>query len=422
MSKKSEKDVSRRKFITIGAGAAIAAAVIGAGAYFNYKPREEEVKIGLLAPLTGEYSMFGEDMLRNAEFAIDKWNEKGGVLGKPITLLVRDDENKPEPATRRAKELINTNKVNFLSGPLSAACQFAVNEVIREEKIPWMIGAAVLPPLRMKDTRSDYAWWVMAAPKMYCSAAAKFALDNFGDSIYIMGSDYAWGRGCGESGHTKYEEFGGNIVGEDYVPLGSTDFSAYFPKIQAAKPDVIFGAIAGTMMISFIKQAHSFGILEDTPLMGTNNPTLTETMALSPEEMENVYTGLQFYWEYPNAKEYVDEFIKKYDIPPDTFGYNIYAGLNNLFTAIERVGTLEPKEINDEIARLGKWDWGKGESYYRACDHQAIQTWQIGKGKDPTKVEGEWDRFEIVHTYTTEEIGKFLTPCEELGYVKGEDY
>ncbi|MEM3381261.1 MAG: ABC transporter substrate-binding protein, partial [Candidatus Bathyarchaeia archaeon] len=137
---KAKSGIGRRKFIAAGAGIVAVAAI--AGGYYITLPsqkKKEAIKIGVLAPTTGSFAIMGEDQIHNAEFAIDKWNKKGGVLGIPITMVIRDTETKPEPAARRAKELITTERVDFLTGTVSNAVQYAVMEVVKEENIIWMV-------------------------------------------------------------------------------------------------------------------------------------------------------------------------------------------------------------------------------------------------------------------------------------------
>jgi branched-chain amino acid transport system substrate-binding protein len=414
---KAKSGIGRRKFIAAGAGIVAVAAI--AGGYYITLPSQKKkdvIKIGVLAPTTGSFAIMGEDQIHNAEFVIDKWNKKGGVLGIPITMVIRDTETKPEPAARRAKELITTERVDFLTGTVSNAVQYSVMEVVKEEKIIWMVGSGTTAPLKMKDKLSRYAWYIYSDVQMFSMADAKFAAEKIGKRAYIVAMDYVWGRLVTEYFTKEYEANGGKVIGQDFAPLGTTDYTPFFPKIMAANPDVLVVPIGGGDLITMIKQAASYGISKKMPLMGINSPTVRDAAALSPEDMENVYCGLHFYWEIPEAKEYVTEFMKKYDHPPDAWGYTVYAGLNELFSAIERAGSLDKDKIKEELEKPHTWNWGKGECYFRLCDHQAIQPWHILKGKSPSEIKGKWDRLQLLHTFSAKENEKYLPTCKELGY------
>lgn len=412
----SESKVSRRKFIGIGAGVAAAAIALGAG-YTLYKPAaKNEVKIGVLAPLTGAFASLGLEQPENAELVIDKWNEKGGLLGMPITMVTRDTETNPEVATRRAKELITTEKVDFLTGTVSNGVQYAVMEVAREEQIPWMVGSGTTAPLKENGVLSRDAWYFYSDVQMFAKVDARYCYEELGDTAYIVAMDYVWGRLVTDYFKETFEELGGKVVGTDFAPIGVGDYVPFFSKIQDANPDLLVCPLGGGDMATMIKQANSYGLKNDMTLFGINCPTVRDAAGLSPEEEEGVYNGLQFYWEFPNAKEYSDEMMRRYNHPPDAWGYCVYAGLNELFWAIEKAGSLDRDAIRAVMEEHHVWNWGKGDCYFRVCDHQAIQPWHIMRGKSPDKITGEWDLLEIVKEYPANENEEYLPTCDELGY------
>ena len=413
----SEK-VNRRKFIGYGAAAVAAAAIAGTGAYYYLQQpaKKNEVKLGVLAPLTGSFTVYGNDQQENAQLVADKWNDKGGILGVPITNVVRDTESNPEAGTRRAKELISTDRVDFMTGTVSNATQYAVMEVVRDENVIWMVGSGTTAPLKMKDTLSRYAWYIYSDVQMFAKVDARYGIENIGSTAYILAMDYVWGRLVSDYYKATFEENGGKVVAQEYSPLGTTDFSAFLPRILDANPDVVVVPLGGNDLVTFIKQATSYGLKDKMKVQGINSPTLSDSVALPVEEMEDIVTGLQFYWEIPEAKAYVEEFMSRYDHPPDPWGYCVYAGLNELFSAIEKADSFDKDKIREELEKPHTWNWGKGDCYFRECDHQAIQPWHIVRGKSPDEITQKWDRFEILKKYAAEENEQYLPTCEELGY------
>jgi branched-chain amino acid transport system substrate-binding protein len=413
-----KKEVTRRNWIKYAGAGAVVVAAAGAG-YVALQPSmsgKKEIKVGCLAPLTGSLSTDGVEQPENAQMVIDNWNAKGGLLGRSITMVTRDTESQPEPATRRCKELISTEKVDFLVGTISSATQMAIHEVTREEKMIWMVSSGIVPAGRKKGTMNPYSWYVHPDVKMFAKADAKFAYENLGHTAYTVAMDYVWGRDV-----TKYfsEEFvanGGKIVGSDFTPLGTTDFSSLFPKIRAAKPEVLAMPLGGHDCNIMIKQIYEYGLKDEMERMSINAPTTNGTMELDPKELEGHFCGLGFYWDMPQSKEYSDEVMKRFNHPPGDWGWDVYAGLNLLFEAVEKAGSIDRDKIREELEKPFTWNFAKGDSYFRKCDHQAYVPWFIFKGKGPSEVKSKWDRLELVRTFAAKETENWLPTCEELGY------
>ncbi len=116
--------LARRRFLRLAAGTATVAL---APALLRAQSREP-VRIGFPIPLTGPYGAEASDQQAGATLAVDEVNARGGVLGRQVELLVRDDQLKPGMGAQRTKELIESEKVHFVIGGLSAAVQMAINE------------------------------------------------------------------------------------------------------------------------------------------------------------------------------------------------------------------------------------------------------------------------------------------------------
>ena len=125
----SKKEMSRRGFLKT-VGAIGGAAALGSLPYpqVSWGQTKEPIKIGFIQPLTGPFGTEARDQESGATLAVEEFNARGGVLGRRIELLVRDDKLQPEESARRAKELLERDKIHMMAGSIGAHTQLAINE------------------------------------------------------------------------------------------------------------------------------------------------------------------------------------------------------------------------------------------------------------------------------------------------------
>jgi branched-chain amino acid transport system substrate-binding protein len=441
----TEKPVNRRNFIKYAGAGIIAAAAIGGGYYYytstgerktpdgktitsptvepTETPKGEPIKIGCPLVLTGTYAYYGVEMGQGIEIAVDEINAKGGVLGRPVEVIIRDTELTPAVATRRVNELIEREKIDFIVGVLGSQVNFAINEVSKRAKIPFMVGNQTETTMHTKDVLSPYAAFPMTVNQTAAYANIATTVDKIGSKHYVLTVDYVWGHEQEEMSKKALDKFGGEFIGNQRFPLGTTDFAGFLSKAREEHPDVLVIIAGGSDQINCLKQAVEFGVNKE---MGIMVPTTTTSIAYAAggaQVFQDMYVGIDWYYKVgesnlpyaAKAKELNDRFVERYGRPGDAYSLGNYVGMMEICKAAERAGSTDPDKVKAELEGHN-FEYHKGPETWRLCDRQAIQDWLVVKGLPPEKTTGEYDFFEIVDLRGKENPDEYIATCEELGY------
>src|SRR5512145_168723 len=321
----TEGAMHRRQFLTTAtAGATILAfpAVLRAQS-------KEPIRIGFPLPLTGTFAAIAADMKRGAELAWDEINGKGGIMGRKLEVLFRDDELKPAVGAQRTKELVENQKVDFVVGGLAAHVQMAINEQTKAAKKLY-ISVSQSDEISAKPDTSSLTFHEALNPTITSRTVATFGIKELGKKWWIVYADYAFGKQNTAVFSAIAPKLGGTVLGSTPYPLGKPEFSAHLPKIQAAKPDVIYAITPGADSVPFLKQAISFGLKKDAKIVQPLH-FLDYTKEGGADVWQEVYGATHFCHELaetvPQAKRYVEAFAKKFNRPPDSYSGYGYSGI-----------------------------------------------------------------------------------------------
>ncbi len=247
--------MDRRSFL---AATAAGAAALGVPTVLRAQNREP-IRVGFPLPLTGPFSALANDLQRGATLAVEEVNARGGVLGRRMEVLFRDDQLKPAVGAQRTKELIENEKVQFVVGGLAAHVQMAINEQTKKSRVLF-ISVSQSDEISARPDTSPLTFHEALNPTITCRAVGSWVAQNLGTKWWIVYADYAWGKQCNAVLTDVLAKHGGTLLGATPYPLGNAEFVAHLPKIQAAKPDVLLSATPGADNIAFLKQVMSFGM------------------------------------------------------------------------------------------------------------------------------------------------------------------
>lgn len=415
MTTKSTKSrgLSRRHLLaTASAGAALAVSPFRINIV---RADEGTIKVGFPVPLTGPYGTEAQDQVRAAEVAIAEFNESGGLNGRKVELLVRDDKLNPGEAATRTLELIEKDKVSFIVGSLSASVQLAVNNVTKERKIIYNSISQSDVINEAKDF-SKYTFHEALNPHITAGAVGRYAFPKFGKKVAFLTADYAYGHEMVRGFQAAGKAFGVETLVDIRHPIGTTDFSALLPRIQALKPDILCISNFGRDQQIALKQATDFGMKKSMKIIA---PVLlfTGRLAAGAQAFEGVIGGTSYYWgiedKVASAKAFNDRFRKMHDgkVPSD-YGALGYGGVMTLLMGARKAGTLDADKVIEAVEAL-KYDYYKGPEYYRKCDHQAVQSVLIIESKSKPE-KGPEDVFNVLAVEEPNEAN--LRSCEALGH------
>ncbi len=413
-SKGSKANSTRRKLL-LGAGGAAAAAAASPFWINIARAQSGPIKIGFPVPLTGPFGVEAQDQVRAAEIAVKEFNDAGGLNGRMAELLVRDDKLSPGEAATRTLELIEKDKVNFVVGSLSAAVQLSINNVTKERKVLFNSISQSDAINEVKDW-SPYTFHEALNPHMTAGAVGRYAYAKYGKRVAFLTADYAYGHEMVRGFQTAGKAMGVETLADIRHPLGASDYSAFLPRIQALKPDVLFLCNFGRDQVNSVKQATDFGLKSTTRLVA---PVLlyTARQVGGPDAFEGVVGGTSYYWRLEDtvasAKAFNDKFRKAYGgAVPSDYGALGYAGIRVVLTAAKNAGTTDTDKVIAAMRAL-KYDYYKGPQYFRGCDHQSVQSVLIVESKS-RDMKDKNDVFNIVSVEAPNE--KNLRTCAELGH------
>ena len=386
--------MDRRAFLTVTAAGAATLAFPNVLRAQSKDP----LRIGCPLPLTGPFGALAADMQRGAQLAQDELNAKGGVLGRKVEVLFRDDQLKPAVGAQRTKELIENEKVQFVVGGLAAHVQMAINEQTKKANVLF-VSASQSDEISAKPDTSPITFHEALNPTITCRAVGGWVAENLGKKWWVVYADYAWGKQCNAVLQEALKKKGGTVLGSTPYPLGSAEFSAHLPRIQAAKPEVLVSVTPGADNIAFLKQVTSFGMRRDMKIAQPLH-WLSYVKEGGPELYADIYAGINFYWEtgdtVPEAKRYTEAFQKRHGIPPGDYSCYSYSGILEVGRGCELAKSTDAMKVADALRKNPTYNHYKGKQWWRACDNKSFQDLFLVKGRAPGTTRGEWGLLEVV--------------------------
>jgi branched-chain amino acid transport system substrate-binding protein len=374
--------ISRRRVVKSG----LALAGVQIFSPFVMRARAADaVKIGLDNPSTGTYSALGKNELVGCQLALDQINAKGGILGRPVELLIEDSTSADAGvAVLKARKLIDSDKVDFLLGNVNSALSLAMAQVSNEKGVLHIVPGGHTDAV----TGSSCHWNVFRVcntTQMEANAVARALVKEYGKKWYYITADYAFGHTL-EAGLIKAgTALGGARVGGDLTPVGAVDFSSYLIKAQAANPDVILFLLGGDDMLNALKQAVQFGLESKVHLAGAQQE-MEPLEGLPPAARIGTWV-MEWYWNQPGVPHVADfvEAIKRRTGRVPTartwFGYvstwtcALAAAKANSLKALDMAKALQDFHLPPEIAL------GPNPAFYRAGQNQLIASLFVGNAQ-----------------------------------------
>ena len=409
--------LSRRRFL---ATTGTAAGVVLAGPHFLRRVSAQgagPLRIGFPLPLTGPFGAIAADQKRGAELAVEELNARGGVMGRKVEVLFRDDELKPATGAQRTIELIESQGVDFIVGGLAAHVQMAINEQTKKAG-KLFISISQSDEISAKPDTSPITFHEALNPTITGRVVGSWALQNLGKKYWIVYADYAWGKQNNAVFTDVVTKGGGTVLGNTPYPLGKPEFSAHLPRIQAAKPEVLLGAVPGADGVAFLKQVASFGMKKEMKLLMPLH-FLFLTKEGGADVFSDVYAGTSFYWELASsnekAKKFVDASMKRFGVPPDGYAGYGYSGIMEVARGVELAKSTGSEDVARALRANPTYDHYKGKQFWRGCDNKSFQDMWILKGRAPAQVKGDWGYFDIVSKVAADE--RHDRTCAEKGHV-----
>jgi len=329
-------------FIKLGAASALALGMLAGGAF-----AQEPVKIGIPVGLSGANSVVAPSVVQSAELAAEEINADGGILGRPIELVVADDGSGAQGAQRAFDSLVFQSEVDVLISMETSAARNAGLPIVNRSGVPYIYTS-------FYEGRSCSPWMYINAwvpEQQVAPIVDHFMADYDAKTFFLIGSDYAFGRGMLEFTRSYVEENGGEVLGEEYLPMDGSDWTSIISQLRAAEPDALITSTAGgAPNVTLTKQLRAAGV--DIPY---GNLAVDEGTA---KTMGADATGIYIAASYLTsiASEENQSFLAAMEAKfgddlktPNDLSVPQYEAIYAYKAAAEMAGSVEPQAIIDAL-------------------------------------------------------------------------
>jgi branched-chain amino acid transport system substrate-binding protein len=314
------------------------------------------IKIGLVVPLTGDVKTFGESVKNACQLAVEETNNKGGVLGKKIKLVITDDKNDPTESSNAGSKLINQDRVKAIIGSVSSKCSIPLSEICQDASVVMITPTSTNPKVTVTEDgkRKDYVFRACFIDPFQGAVAAKFALENLKAKkaavLYDVGNDYV--KGLAEFFKADFTKGGGKIEGYESYAKDDVDFSALLTKIKTKNPDVLFIPDYYNKVGLIAKQTRQLGI--KAILLGGDGWDSPDMVKIAGDAINGGYFTNHYSPDdpRPEVQEWVTKYQAKYGAKPDALGTLGYDATLILLEAIRLAGTDKPAMVRDAMTKI----------------------------------------------------------------------
>lgn len=279
--------------------------IVALVAFNVQKEKEEVIRVGILTPLTGPVSEYGENTKKGIELAVYEINERGGIQGKKIQLFVEDSKCDPKESITGFNKLVGINLVEIVLGTVCSSETLAIAPLANEKNILVVSSAASSPEI---TNAGDYIFRVYPSDDYEADIAAKTIFNKFEKtrvSLLYLNNDY--GVALKKTFKEKFTELGGTVLNEESYLQETKDFRSQLIKIKANNPEVIYAISYPVDGGIAIKQAKELGI--NTIFFGTSGLKANDFISNGGSAVEGFILAASS--QYSSVKR--DEFIKNYE-------------------------------------------------------------------------------------------------------------
>ncbi|ODN66970.1 MULTISPECIES: urea ABC transporter substrate-binding protein [Methylophaga] len=315
---------------------------------------DDTVTVGILHSLTGTMAISETGAQEAEKLAIKQINESGGILGRQIKIIQEDGASDWPTFAEKSRKLLRNDKVAAVFGCWTSASRKAVLPIFEQEN-----GILYYPTFYEGLEQSKNVIYTGQEATQQILAGLDWVAEEKGAKTYfLIGSDYIWPRTSMKIARIHIEKvLGGQVVGEEYKPLGDTQFGSIINRIRLRKPDVIFAAVVGGSNVAWFKQLNAAGITSKNQTLLTLSVTEDEVLGIGGENLEGFYSVMKYFQslDNPNNVEFVKAFKEMHgaDSVIGDVTQAAYLGPWLWKAAVEKAGSFDIDKIV-EVSRTGE--------------------------------------------------------------------
>ena len=385
---------NRRRFIKTGGSMVVLGAASGAALVPVLVSAQETVKLGLLHSLSGTIAIAEAALVDAEKMAINEINAAGGVLGRQIEPIVEDGASDWPTFAEKAKKLLQRDKVAAIVGCYTSASRKAVLPVLNQ-----MHGLLYYPTYYEGQEQDKSVIYTSQEATQSVITAIEWMAKQQGKTFFLVGSDYIYPRTCNKIAKPTVARMGGKVVGEEYAPLGHTEFSSIINKIKAAKPDWIYSTVVGGSNVSFYKQLKAAGLDGQKQKLLSTVVSENEIDGIGKDNAVDYYACMGYFQSLKNPQN--ERFVKalkaKYG-QDRVVGDPMECAYNSVYLwklAAEKAKSFDVDKVIAASSGL-EFDAPEGKIRIHATNHHVWKKVRIGKARADGQFDIVWESPKLI--------------------------
>lgn len=308
----------------------------------------DTIKIGLMEDVSGDLALLGKPKLNGSLLAVEEINKAGGIMGRQIELTHLDPQGDNARYQEFTRRLLSKDKVDVLIGGITSASREAIRPIVDRTSTPYFYTNQYEGGVCDANMISTGA-----VPEQQFSTLIPYMVETFGKKVYVVAADYNFGQISAEWNRSILKDVGGTVVGEEFIPLGVSQFAQTIQNIQKAKPDWLLMLNVGAAQDSFFEQAAAAKL--NLP-MGSSIKVMLgfEHKRFAPPALNRMHATANWFEEVDTAaaNDFKKRWHAKFPNEPyiNDMGYNAYTTLYMYKMLVEKAKSTKLADIRKVIA------------------------------------------------------------------------
>jgi urea transport system substrate-binding protein len=395
--------MSRRHVIR---GATAAGLAIPAAAFAPRRSAAaDEIAVGSILDATGPINIYGKPMIDATKFAVDSLNEAGGVLGRKLRLIENDGQSNNQVYAQNAVKLILDDKVAVLMGGITSASREAVRPAVDKYQTLYFYNEQYEGGVCDK-----LVFCTGVTPAQQLGVLVPWATKQYGKKVYTLAADYNYGHISADWVKVYLKQAGGEIAGEEFIPLDVVNFDSVIQRLQSSKPDVVMSLLVGGNHIAFYRQFAAAGLKGKMAVVSATFGLGNEQIVLTPQEAEGIVVIYPYFQELDNPvnKEWVAAWHKRfgsnYTYITDSAS-TVWNGWHMWAMAVNKANSLDRDKVIAALESGLAFSAPEGEIRLDPKSHHVVHSVHLAKVN-------EKNGFTIIQSFANVEPSDTMQVCD----------
>ena len=395
--------VSRRQVVRDGAVAGFA---MSASTLLGWQAKAaDDIAVGSILDATGPINIYGLPMIDATKFAVDAINQSGGVLGHKLRLIETDCQSNNQVYAQNAVKLILDDKVSVLMGGITSASREAVRPVVDRYSSVYFYNEQYEGGVCDK-----LVFCTGVTPAQQLGVLVPWAAKQHGKRFYTLAADYNYGHISADWVKVYLKAAGGELSGEEFIPLDVVNFDSVIQRLQSAKPDVVMSLLVGGNHIAFYRQFAAAGLKEKMAIVSATFGLGNEQVVLKPQEAEGIVVIYPYFQELDNAvnKDWVAAWRKRfganYTYITDS-ACTVWNGWHLWAMAVNKANSLDRDKVIAALETGLTFDSPEGTIRLDPKSHHVVHSVHLAKVNDKSG-------FSVMESFANVEPSDTMKVCD----------